>query len=144
MPDTMVGAERFRSQVVLRLPRRNASDGQRTGWLWWAVPVSLVCVLVALLALSGLSQMPVWVVSIVRWSGQGGSLAALISSGTGAEGTLGDLLSSFLLPLVGIAWQMLLCAVLIMVFVPYVGWVGVLVRAHRRSDVLKGGTRGPL
>jgi len=144
MPDTMIGAERFRSQVMLRLPRRDASDGRRTAWLWWAVPVSLVCVLVALLAFSGLSQMTVWVVSMVRWSGLGGPLASLLPPGAGSEGMLGDLLRSFLLPLVGIAWQMLLCALLFLVFVPYVGWVGVLFRARQRSDALKGGTRGPL
>ena len=143
MPDTMIGAERFRSQVVLRLPRRIASDRRRTAWLWWAVPVSLVCVLVALLALSGLSQMTVWVVSMVRWSGLGGGMASLLTPVAGSEGVFSDL-GPLLLSLIGIAWQTLLCALLVLVFVPYVGWVAVLIRARQRSDVLKGGTRGPL
>ena len=143
LPERTIGAERFRSQVVLRLPRRQAVDGQRTGWLWWAVPVSLVCVMVSLLGLFALPQLALWVVSIARWSGLGGQMAALLPSVVGLEGVLGDW-GSILMPMIGIAWQMLLGVLLVLVFLPYVGWVGVLVRAHRHSDVLKGGTRGPL
>jgi len=143
MPDTVPGAERFRAQVMLKLPRRAGADRRGGAWVWWAVPLSLACVLVFLLVLSVLPSMAMWVASVAGWIGLEGQLAALQAPGTGAEGILGDLTSFDLLRLVGIAWQMLLFALAVLVFVPYVGWVGALVRARRRSDVQKGGTRGP-
>jgi K+ transporter len=70
-------------------------------------------------------------------------MASLLTPVAGSEGVFSDL-GPLLLSLIGIAWQTLLCALLVLVFVPYVGWVAVLIRARQRSDVLKGGTRGPL
>jgi anti-sigma factor RsiW len=143
MPDTFASAERFRSRVMLRLPRPEGSGRRLQAWVWWMVPFSLASVLVILLALMALPTVTVWGASVVRWIGLVDPLAALQARGAVPEGMLGDLLSFDLLRLAGIAWQMLLFALLVLVFVPYVGWVGVLVRARQRSDVQKGGTRGP-
>jgi hypothetical protein len=143
MPNDFASPERFRSRVMLRLPRPEDSGRRLQAWVWWMVPFSLASVLVILLALMALPTVTVWGASVVRWIGLGDPLAALQAPGADFQGMISDLLGSTMFPLVGIAWQMLLCALLILFFVPYVGWVGMLARARQRSDVQKGGTRGP-
>jgi anti-sigma factor RsiW len=143
VPDTMASAERFRAQVMLRLPRPDGSARRRESWVWWAVPLSLACVLVVLVALAALPSVTIWAASMAGWMGLEGPLAALQARGAVPEVILGDLLSFDVIRLAGIAWQILLFALVVLVFVPYVVWVGVLLRVRQRSDVQKGETRGP-
>jgi len=144
LPDTLTGPETFRAQVALRLPRRRATRAPYVSWTWLAVPVSLICVL---MIAQGLFVLPGIVVSLAAFSEWGGidafsRSAPLLSGAIGSGAMLSYVMGSPVLFFLWIAWQIFLCWALILIFVPYVGWVNVLVRSSTRPIARKGESDG--
>ena len=133
-PGDLSPAETFRSQVVLRLSRR---EGQRLGYgsmAWHLVPLLLLSALVGLQALFALSALLLWFSRTAGWLGVDlGSLLPLVGA---FEDRLGDLLGlnpASVVTALSVVLMVVLYLASIVVFVPYVGWVGALWRTSRAA-----------
>lgn len=114
----------FRSQVVLRLSRRQQRRSGYASWAWHLIPLSLIGVLLCLEALLVLPDLLELAANVVRW--MGGDLGALLNLPSSGYALLRYLAEPRLYPVLRAAWQMLVGIVLLLVFIPYVGWISVL------------------
>jgi hypothetical protein len=135
IPDELRSAETFRSQVVLRLSRR---DERRAGYgsaVWLPVPLFLVSALVALQALFGFSGLLLSLSRTFGWLGVDlGSLVPLLGAVEYRLGSLLGLSPASVVTALSVGLMVVLYFGSIAVFVPYVGWVGALWRALRAQD----------
>ena len=145
LPETWTAAETFRSQVMLRLSRRQASQARYTSWVWYAVPVALLCAVLALQGLFVLSGSLIWATDIIRWAGVDLSADAWLLGALDTDLTLENTTLSPVISLVGDSVrQVLFYVLLLVVFVPYVGWIGALWRSGTHPSSLEGEIDGSL
>jgi predicted anti-sigma-YlaC factor YlaD len=132
LPDSFAAPEVFQAQVALRVSRRMVKGAKYKGAVWHLVPVTLLAVVVlvqALLALSGVVGM---VTRSVEWLGiDVGSAVAQFSIAWPQAGTVMGLPVSSMAAFSYFALVVGLYIGLIVLFVPYVGWVGALWRSMR-------------
>ena len=139
VPDTFTLPERFRSQVILRLPRRQAAQASPLAWAWLAVPLALVCVLALLQALLAFSGALRWTISLAGWTQVDLSLPlAPLSAAIGSWGAFGDEITLSALSFLGLALSVFLYLASVLVFLPYAGWIAVLWRSAVPSDRREG------
>lgn len=146
LPDTLTNAAVFRSRVLLRLPRRRHRPVRSVGLGWLSVPVSLVCVLVVVQGLwFALSSVGV-LARVAGWAGvELSAISALLPSTlTGSGAALDYVIGSPLCDVVRIGGFLVTYLLLLVVFVLYAGWVGVLVRSVQRVGALEGEQNGSL
>jgi predicted anti-sigma-YlaC factor YlaD len=132
LPDTFTSAETFRSQVGLRLSRRRQSQAGYPSWVWYLVPVALICALVSLLGLLALTDVLREASAFLGWTGIDVSLVLGLPGIPDAGGVVALVTDAGRL-----TWQVCLYLATLVVFVSYVGWVGVLWRARTRPSLRK-------
>ncbi len=130
LPKTLMPPETFRSRVMLQVARRKRQP--RTSWVWYAVPAGLGSVLILLQATIVLLLL---LLSALSWSGL--DIAASLMPGwlewLGAQTWWGNILISSGLGLLNLIAYVSLCVVLVLLFIPYAGWVGLLWRSVHKS-----------
>lgn len=134
LPDTLMNAETFRAQVALRLSHRRQSQRGYLGWLWYLVPLSLVCAVLGLLGFvaiadllqAGRALLGVLGIDVAPVL----TLPPLLEPATRLQG----LLYAWLLSYGGLVWRLCLYVISVFVFVSYVGWVSVLWRSRTQSS----------
>jgi predicted anti-sigma-YlaC factor YlaD len=139
VPDAFSSTEHFRAQVALRLSGRVRERSRYRGAAWHLVPLLLLCGVIALQVLLVLSGTLVAGARLVGWLGLDvGALPALAGLSWPELGTV----YGYSWPSVVLAFSIALMVGLylgsLIVFVPYVGWVGALWRSTRAER-----TRGP-
>jgi predicted anti-sigma-YlaC factor YlaD len=132
LPNAFTSAETFRSQVVLKLSRRQRSRSGYLSWSWHLVPLALLCVLVGLMGLFAFVDLFRAAAATLGWVGV--DVTSILSlPDVGRQ----PLFVSMFSGLGGLVWR--LCAYLVsfVVFVSYAGWVGVLLRARAQPSMQK-------
>jgi len=128
----MTRADRFRSQVMLRLPRHKSKRVRHASWAWHLVPIGLIGVLVGLEVLLFVPDLLALSAAVASWAGV--DLYALIGLTADSQGWWGTVLAPWAAPqlygLFRFTWQVCVAFALMLVFVPYAGWVGTLWRAR--------------
>jgi|GEM_PF-5952384 len=121
LPATLTSAETFRARVMLRVARRKRPP--RGTWIWYAVSAGLGSVLVLFQTFAGLlAFLLTCLITIIRslwvgWPGEYGIwLSRLLPLGWG---------------LFNFSIYVSLCIVILLLLVPYAGWVGLLWRSTR-------------
>jgi anti-sigma factor RsiW len=130
LPDSLTAAETFRSQVVLKVARRQKMRSPYQAWFWYAVPVGLGSALVILQAIVALL---ILLVTVLGWSGV--EIAASLAPPLVSPTILGDLLVSSSIGLANLIIRVCLYFVLFLTFLPYAGWVGLLWRSAQKHRV---------
>jgi len=146
LPDTFSDAETFRARVMLRVSRRKVPPTNQASWVWYVVPVSLICALVladGLLSLAGALGL---ITGTVWWGvvGDASQAGSALSGWIDSNGVLGEVFGSSLPFLLYVLPQMIMGSGLILVFLSYAGWVSMLWRAGTRPAVPKGERNGTL
>jgi anti-sigma factor RsiW len=132
VPDAFGAAETFRAQVALRVARRQMERSGYRGAAWHLVPLALLSVVVlvqALLTLSGAVGI------LARSLGWLGIDLDLVLAQVGISWSQAG--SAFGLSMVGLFFVLLVVGAylgLIVLFVPYAGWVGALLRSVRTGQ----------
>ncbi len=129
LPNRLTAAETFRAQVMLRISRRR-DEGPSLAW--YAVPLgvgslllvleSLIVIIIALLGILGWSSLPAILTALSSWI----HWSAL-------EAWLGHALISPLIGLFNMISGLFLYIILFLLFIPYIGWVGLLLRKSKAS-----------
>jgi anti-sigma factor RsiW len=131
LPDSLTAAETFRSQVMLKVVRRQKTRSPYQAWFWYAVPVGLGSALVILQAIVALL---ILLVTVLGWSGL--EIATSLAPSLGGSQTIfGDLLVSSSIGLVNLVVRVFLYFVLFITFLPYAGWVGLLWRSVHKQRI---------
>ena len=145
LPNTFSDAETFRARVMLRVPRRKAAPPPQASWAWYVVPVSLVCALVAGQGLLSLAS-TLGLITGTMWRSGAGTFSQVEPwlSEWIPSSALRGVLGSSLPILLYVVLQAAVALGLMLVFVPYVGWVTVLWRAETRPVTLEGERNGTL
>jgi hypothetical protein len=143
LPRTLTRAEEFWSQMAVRLPNRS-STRQNPSWAWLAVPTSLILALVVLQGLLILTGTLISMASLAEWGGTDLSLwfSRLFVERNATRLVTGSAVRPYVLSVLGFALPIALYLMLILVFVPYVGWMSVLLRDRRQSGSSEGETDG--
>jgi len=136
LPGELTAPETFRAQVMLRLPRRALTPATDVPWVWFAVPVALMCAVLLLQGVWGVSRGVLVVIEVLGRSDLVEWTRFVVLPG------MNDLLRSSTLDLARVAWYAVLYTVLVALFVLYMGWVNVLARAFRRVPVVEGEANG--
>jgi predicted anti-sigma-YlaC factor YlaD len=135
LPDSFAAPEVFQAQVALRVSRRMVERSKYRGVVWHLVPVTLLAVVVLVQALLALSGIVMMVTRSVEWLGiDVGSAVAQVSIAWPQAGTVIGLPVSSMVALSRFALVAGLYIGLIVLFVPYVGWVGALWRSMRADQ----------
>ena len=132
LPDAFTSAETFRSQVALKLSRRQQSQSGYLSWSWHLVPLALICVLVGLMGLFACVDLFRAAGSTLGWAGVD------VASVLGLPDAVGQpLMTSLFSGLGGLIWRLAGYMISFVVFVSYAGWVGVLLRARTQLSLQK-------
>jgi len=146
LPDAFSSAETFRSRVLLCLHRRQPRQSDPLFWAWFFVPASLVLVLFAVQVLWFALGSVGMVSRIAQWSGvEMSALSARLPDAVStASPALEFVFGSPLRDVMQIGGFMFIYLLLLVVFVLYAGWVGVLTRSVQRVTVSEGDRDGSL
>jgi anti-sigma factor RsiW len=135
VPDELSSAETFRSQVVLCLSRRDEARVRYDSVAWHLVPLLLVSALLALQALFAFSGLLLSLSRTAGWLGVNlGSLLPLLGAAEARLGSLLGLNPASVVTALGVALMVVLYFASVAVFLPYVGWVGTLLRTSRAQN----------
>jgi anti-sigma factor RsiW len=132
LPDTLTNAETFRSQVALKLSRRQQSQSGYLSWSWHLVPLALICVLLGLMGLFACVDLFRAAGVTLEWAGM--DVASVLGV---PDAVRQPLFISVFSRLGGLVWRLCLYLVSLVVFVSYAGWVGVLLRARTQLSMQK-------
>jgi len=132
LPDAFTSAETFRSQVALKLSRRQQSRSGYLSWSWHLVPLALLCVLVGLMGLFACVDLFRAAGSTLGWAGV--DVASVLGL---PDAVAQPVLASLFSGLGGLVWRLCLYMVSFVVFVSYAGGVGVLLRARTQPSMGK-------
>jgi hypothetical protein len=139
VPDAFSAPEVFRAQVALQLSGRVRERSKYRVAAWHIVPLLLLCGVVALQALLALSGALLAGARLVEWLGLDvGALPALAGLAWPELGTVYGYSWPSVLAVFGVSLMIGLYLGSLLVFVPYVGWVGALWRTTRAEPI-----RGP-
>jgi predicted anti-sigma-YlaC factor YlaD len=132
LPDTFTAPEAFQAQVALRVSRRAMECSGYRGAAWHLVPLALLCAVVVVQVLFTLLGTLGLVARTVSWLGIPPSLALnWLGITWPATGTILGFFISSVAVVIGILSMAGLYVGLIVLFVPYAGWVGALWRSTR-------------
>ncbi len=130
LPTDLAPVEVFRAQVMLQVSRRRKPGVPYRAWFWYAVPFSLAGGLVFLQSLIASLLLLV----VLDW---GDWITSLILPGwqwIETQVAWGDALwVASWVGLLDVALQLSLYILLFLSFIPYIGWVGLLLRSTRRG-----------
>lgn len=136
VPDVLSSAEVFRAQVALRLSGRVRERSRYRGAVWHVVPLLLLCGVIALQVLFALSGALVAGTRLVGWLGLDvGALPALAGLAWPEWGTVYGYSWPSVLAVFSVSLMVGLYLGSLIVFVPYVGWVGALWRTTRAEQI---------
>ena len=136
VPDTLSALEVFRAQVALRLSGRVRERSRYRGVAWHIVPLLLLCGVVALQVLLALAGTLLVGARLAGWLGiDVAALPALAGLSWPELGTVYGTSWPSLLAAFGISLMVGLYLGSLIVFVPYVGWVGALWRSTHAESV---------
>ena len=112
-PPSLTRPDVFRSQVVLRLSRRQRRRSGYASWAWHLIPLGLIAVLLCLEALLVVPDLVELAVNVARWVG--GDLGALLGLPSSLNAVLRYLAEPRLYPVLRAAWQMLIGVALLLI-----------------------------
>lgn len=130
LPKSLTSPKIFQSQVMLRLSRRQETRMQYQSWVWYVIPLGLSGVLVLLQALFAIWGL---FTNLLSWQSLdwlallGIDWSEFVHWGT----TWSSWLASSWVHLVGLVSKLVLYLLLILVFIPFAGWVTMLLRSVR-------------
>lgn len=128
-PVPTVSPEAFRARVMLRIARR--SRRPRGNWVWYAVPVGLSSAIV-LLQMMGAALL--LLLTVMGW---GGTRLFPVLASFRAGWPWFDWVLSWGWNLLGLTVYVSLLIVILLILIPYAGWVGLLWRSMRAQMQIK-------
>jgi anti-sigma factor RsiW len=139
VPDAFSAANVFQAQVILKVARRPRERAGYRGAAWHLVPLALLSAVVILQALFVLFSVLWRVARSAQWLGiDPGLLVAQLGVAWPADGAFFGLSPSAIVVLLGAVLMLGLYLGVFALWVPYVGWVGALLRSSRIGQVSLG------